>query len=199
MYMLTQREGVDPMEQLEQMESESPQEGLEGDARVRRLADALRAADPRYDANEIDWEGRKAVELLAEDGIQITLWPDHADFNFPYWDSLDAERITDDIEKAARIIAAETGWRLYDLSWRSGSIRHPTLVRSSACSTTGARSSRKSSSATTLPPRLANPSRSSSGFSAVREGDGLGRAAPSRTSASRQGRQCYLQAKAAAR
>jgi hypothetical protein len=51
---------------------------------------------------------------MAEDGIQITLRSDHASFNFPYWDSLDAGKITDDIGRAAQIVAAETGWRLYD-------------------------------------------------------------------------------------
>lgn len=114
MYMLTPQDGVDPMDYLEQLESEPAAQDPESEARVRAIADALRAADPRYDLNEIDWEGRKALELMAEDGIQITLWPDHADFNFPYWDSLDAKRITDDIDKAAQIISAQTGWRLYD-------------------------------------------------------------------------------------
>jgi hypothetical protein len=114
MYMLTPDDGVDPMDQLERMESGPPRDSEEGAARMRRVASALRAAEPRFEASEIEWEGRKAVELTAEDGVQITLWPDHADFNFPYWDSLDARRITDDVEKAAGIIAADTGWRLYD-------------------------------------------------------------------------------------
>jgi hypothetical protein len=113
MYMLTPKDGVDPMDRLEELESATSGSDPEGDARVRRVADALKAA-ARYDENEIEFEGRRAIELMADDGIQITLWADHADFNFPYWDSLDAQRITDDIDDAARIIGADTGWRLYD-------------------------------------------------------------------------------------
>lgn len=114
MYMLMPQLGVDPMDHLEQLETAPPAQHPDGDARVRRLADALRASDARYDENPISYGGRDAIELVAEDGIQITLWADHADFNFPYWDSLDAKRITNDIETAANIISAETGWRLYD-------------------------------------------------------------------------------------
>jgi hypothetical protein len=115
LYMLTPEPGVDPMDTLERMEEAEPgQRDADGEQRARRLADALRAADERYEQSEFEFEGTTGIELSAEDGIQITIWADHASFNFPYWDSLDAGRLLADIDKASKTIAAETGWELYD-------------------------------------------------------------------------------------
>jgi hypothetical protein len=116
LYMLTPEPGVEPMDQLERMEGEGPHApDPEGEARARRLADALQAADARYEhEHEFEFEGTRGIELSAEDGLQITLMPDHASFNVPYWESLDPARITDDIERAAKLIAGETDWKLYD-------------------------------------------------------------------------------------
>ena len=60
MYMLVPQVGVDPMDHLEQLEIARPAPHPDGHARVRRLADALRAADARYDENRISDEGRDA-------------------------------------------------------------------------------------------------------------------------------------------
>jgi acyl carrier protein len=115
LYMLAPEPGVDPMDQLERMEGEEPASSdPEGEARARRLADALVAADPRYELSELEFEGRPGIELTAEDGIQVTLWSDHASINFPSWDSLDAARLVADIERASKIITADTAWELYD-------------------------------------------------------------------------------------
>src|SRR5688500_18657748 len=49
LYMLAPEPGVDPMDQLERMEStEAPARDPDDEPRMRRLADALGAADPRY-------------------------------------------------------------------------------------------------------------------------------------------------------
>jgi broad specificity phosphatase PhoE len=115
LYMLTPEPGVDPMDQVERMEGTGPRApDPEGEARARRLAEALRAADARYEQSDVQAEGTTAIGLSAEDGMEITLWPDHASFNFPYWESLDAARLAADIEQAAKVIAGETGWELYD-------------------------------------------------------------------------------------
>ena len=91
LYMLTPEPGVDPGETLEQLaESPAPAEA-DAIARQRRLAAALRTADPRFE--------------------QL---PDHASISFPYWDSLDPAEISQDIARVAKIITAETGWQLYD-------------------------------------------------------------------------------------
>jgi hypothetical protein len=113
--MFTPEPGVEPMDLVERMEGKTAAPpDPEGEARAGRLADALTAVEPRYARSELELEGTRAIELVAQDSIQITLWPDHASFNFPYWDSLDAGQLIADIDQASRIIAAETGWQLYD-------------------------------------------------------------------------------------
>jgi hypothetical protein len=115
LYMLAPEPGADPMDQLERMESDEPrQRDPAGEARARRLAEAIRSADGRYEQSEFELEGTTGIELSAEDGIQLSLWPDHASFNVPYWDSLDARQLAADIDRVAKVIAAETGWELYD-------------------------------------------------------------------------------------
>lgn len=101
------------MDQLEGME-EHPASDAESEARMRRLAEALVASDSRYERNDSAFEGVPVIGLMAEGGIQIDLMSDHATFNFPYWDSLDVQRITTDISRAAGLIKAQTGWDLYD-------------------------------------------------------------------------------------
>jgi hypothetical protein len=115
LYMLTPEPGAEPMHQLERMESEEARSrDRDGEARVRRLAEALRTAEAGYEQSEFELDGRLGIELTAADGVQITLWPDHASVTFPYWDSLDAARLAAQIDRASRIIAADTGWKLYD-------------------------------------------------------------------------------------
>jgi hypothetical protein len=115
LYMLTPEPGVDPVDTLERLEeSGRGPHDPKGEQRARRLAGAIRAADPRYELSEFEFEGATGVELSAENGLQITIMADHASVTFPYWDSLDTGRFAADIDKAAEIIAAETGWQLYD-------------------------------------------------------------------------------------
>jgi hypothetical protein len=115
LYMLAPDAGGDPMGQITQMEGGAPRApDPGGEAQARRVAEALRAADQRYEQSEFEFEGATAVGLIADGGLEITLWPDHASFNVPYWESLDADRITRDIATAASVIAGITKWRLYD-------------------------------------------------------------------------------------
>ena len=139
LYMLTPPEDGDPMDHLEGLEVAPPRGDPDDDARTRRLADALQAADGRYDEHEFEFEGRGAIELTADGGIQITLSGDHASLNFPYSDSLDARRITDDVDTAVRISVPTRGGGCTTRSWSGGSIPSPTPARSTACSTTGAK------------------------------------------------------------
>lgn len=131
LYMLDPEGGAEPYEQLERFDEEErstpPNPIIE--ARKRRIVDALRQADPKYEESLLDYEviaeqeqisleeaqaRHRSIQLMAEGGLEINLYDQHADFNFPYWESLDAGALTADIERAAAIIAAETGWKLYD-------------------------------------------------------------------------------------
>lgn len=58
LYMLTPPEDGDPMDHLEGLEVAPPRGDADDDARTRRLADALQAADGRYDEHEFEFEGR---------------------------------------------------------------------------------------------------------------------------------------------
>jgi hypothetical protein len=112
LYMLAPVEGEDPMETLERLaedESPPPPEVL---ARNRRIADAVLAAHPGWTKTESDAGGW--IELDDGEALQVGLSEHEASFNFPYWDSLDTDRILRDIGSAADAIARETGWKLYD-------------------------------------------------------------------------------------
>jgi hypothetical protein len=113
LYMLTPEPGVHPGDLLERLDGAGPPdpEALE---RQRRIAAALRAADPRLEQNDYELEGTPGIQLIADDGIDISLSPAYASISFPYWESLDAARLIEDIDRAAKIITAETGWQLYD-------------------------------------------------------------------------------------
>jgi hypothetical protein len=136
LFMLAPEEGVKPQDQLERFDAEERESGSDPaiEERKRRIAEALKQADARYDESIFDYERiaemdgtsveearsrNRNIQLMAEGGLEINLYDHHADFNFPYWDSLDVETLMGDIERAATIIAAETGWKLYDPAARS--------------------------------------------------------------------------------
>lgn len=112
LYMLAPVEGEDPLETLERLaddESPPPPEVL---ARNRRIADAVLAAHPTWTRTES--ETGHWIEVDDGEALQVGLSEHEASFTFPYWDSLDTDRILDDIGSAAEVISGETGWRLYD-------------------------------------------------------------------------------------
>lgn len=129
--MLDPEPGVEPYEQLERLDADE-ESSLQDPAiltRNRRLVEALRESDPRYEESQLDYDvladqqgtsvddarlRNRSIQLMAEGGLEINLYDHHADISFPYWESLDAEALTRDIENAASIIASETGWKLYD-------------------------------------------------------------------------------------
>jgi hypothetical protein len=131
LYLLDPEPGVEPYEQLERLDAEelsaSPDPAIQG--RNRRLVEALRDADPRYEESQLNYDvlaeqqgisvdeakaRNRSIQLTAEDGLEINLYDHHADITFPYWESLDAEALTRDIASASSVIATETGWKLYD-------------------------------------------------------------------------------------
>lgn len=132
LYMLSPVAGEEPMatlERLEEQHDEAAAPDPDAAARNRRIADALLAARPEYEEFQIDLEAiaradgvtveqasasQRFIELTDGDGLQITLDDDQASISFPYWESLDAAVLVREIDRAARIIGAETGWQLYD-------------------------------------------------------------------------------------
>jgi len=129
--MLDLEPGIELYEQLERLNAEeqsaSPDPAIQG--RNRRLVEALRDADPRYEESQLDYDvladqqgisrdeakaRNRSIQLTAEDGLEINLYDHHADITFPYWESLDADAITRDIASSSAIIARETGWKVYD-------------------------------------------------------------------------------------
>jgi hypothetical protein len=114
LYMLTPEPGVDPGETLEQLAESPAPPNADASARQIRLATALRTADPRFEQFDYEQDGVPGIELSAEPGFQVSLMPDHASISFPYWDSLDPAELSRDIARVAKLIAAETGWQLYD-------------------------------------------------------------------------------------
>lgn len=113
LYMLAAVPGEEPMdtvERLEEQEDAAPPAPAAA-ARIRRMADALKANASYIEGDEAE---PGCVELSDEDGLHITLSGEHAAFNFPYWDSLDAKRLSEEIARAAKVIGGETGWDLYD-------------------------------------------------------------------------------------
>ena len=97
------------METLERLAADETSDAA-AVARNRRLAQALCALNPRFDESEFDG----GIELSDESGVQISLFGDQAAITFPYWDSLDPAELTTQIGDASKLIATETGWRLYD-------------------------------------------------------------------------------------
>jgi len=113
LYMLKPQPGEDPMETLERLEEQEEQASPDPAAaeRNRRIADALLALNPAYEESVIE---HRDIELTAEGGLQLTLSDDQASMNIPYWDSLDPSHLAREIDAAAKAIAAETDWQLYD-------------------------------------------------------------------------------------
>jgi len=46
--------------------------------------------------------------------MEIELFDHHASITFPYWESLDADRMAIAIDEAAKVISQQTGWKLYN-------------------------------------------------------------------------------------
>lgn len=115
LYLFEPVAGEEPTETLERLEEReagtSP--GPAVAARNRRIADDLLAANSDYTEAPIAGAGDE-LELVDENGLQITLSDQQAWINFPYWESLDAERLAAEIATASRVIGEATGWRLYD-------------------------------------------------------------------------------------
>jgi hypothetical protein len=113
LYMLKPQPGEDPMDTLERLEEQGEPASADPAAaeRNRRIADALLALNPAYGESAIEL---RDIELTAEGGLQLTLSDDQASMNIPYWDSLDPAHLAREIDAAAKAIAAETDWQLYD-------------------------------------------------------------------------------------
>ena len=112
LYMLAPVDGEDPMETLEARDGRAAPLTPEAEARNRRLADALTAANPAY--HPMEPPSDEYIAVTDQKGIEVSLYEDEAAINFPYWDSLDLDYVTAQIGTASAIVAAETGWRLYD-------------------------------------------------------------------------------------
>ena len=101
LYLLDPEPGVEPYEQLERFydeeQSTPPDPAIQ--ARNRRLADALREADPSYEESHPDYavlaeqDGtsvdeakarHRSIQLMAEAGLEINLYDKHADISYPY-------------------------------------------------------------------------------------------------------------------
>jgi hypothetical protein len=107
--MLEPVPGEDPMDTLERLAEDETSDPA-AVTRNRRIAEALRELNPGLD--EAEFEG--GIELTDQSGVQISLYADQAAITFPYWDSLDPAELTSQIGDASKLIATETGWRLYD-------------------------------------------------------------------------------------
>ena len=101
---------MDTLERLEEQEEPASPDPAAAE-RNRRIADSLLALNPAYEESAID---HRDIELTAEGGLQLTLSDEQASMNIPYWESLDPAHLAREIEAAAKAIAAETGWQLYD-------------------------------------------------------------------------------------
>ena len=112
MYLLEPTPGQDPMETLETRAGDQSPLTPQAAERNRRIADALRAANPAY--HPMESTSDEYIAITDQDGIEVTLAEHEVAINFPYWDSLDLEYVMREIERAAEIVTAETGWRLYD-------------------------------------------------------------------------------------
>jgi hypothetical protein len=131
LYMLRPEPGVDPMETLERLSEQDETVPIDPAVaeRNRRVADALLAGNPAFSEFEFDHEALaqndgtsldearqtyRWIELTDESGLQVTLYDQQAAITFPYWDSLDAGRLMEQIGATSKVIEEETGWRLYD-------------------------------------------------------------------------------------
>ena len=131
LYMFSPVPGEDPMDTLERLEER--EEAAAPDAAIaernRWIADALTGMNSNYTESEIKFDviaeqagisveearaKHRYIELMDDNGFQITLSDDQASINFPYWDSLDPKHLADEIAKASKLIGEATGWRLYD-------------------------------------------------------------------------------------
>ena len=113
LYMLGPVPGEEPMDTVERLEERPPRPPPIAPRRSATAASPTRCSR----CTRRTWsrhEEPHSTELRDAEGIDVTLSDDHAWINFPYWESLDAARLTQAIERAAQVIATETGWELYD-------------------------------------------------------------------------------------
>jgi hypothetical protein len=112
LYLLEPVPGQDPMETLEaRAGDESPLTPAAAE-RNQRIADALTAANPAY--HPMESTSDQYIAVTDQAGIEVTLFEDEVAITFPYWDSLDTDYLLREIERAAALVTAETGWKLYD-------------------------------------------------------------------------------------
>jgi hypothetical protein len=114
LYLLPERAGEDPLEVLERLEGEDLPASEDDGACVRALVAALRAALPGLKDNTGDVAGANEAHLLDPDGFEVSVYPTSASVSFPYWDSLDAAALVQDLERVAAVVEEHTGWRMYD-------------------------------------------------------------------------------------
>ena len=112
LYLLEPVAGQDPMETLEARAGDESPLTAGAAERNRRIADALKAANPAY--HPMDSPSEEYIAVTDQKGIEVSLFEDEAAITFPYWDSLDTGYLLQEIERAAAIVSAETGWKLYD-------------------------------------------------------------------------------------
>ncbi|WP_027006309.1 hypothetical protein [Conexibacter woesei] len=114
LFLFTPAEGERPDDtvfRLEDAEAERGAPAPAAQARNRRIAAALVTRNPAYEQS--GWTG--GIDLTDEAGLQVLLHHEHMAFNFPYWDSLDPERLATEIAAVcAEVATTEPTWRLYD-------------------------------------------------------------------------------------
>lgn len=111
LYLLAPVAGEDPMETADRLEEADAAADPGARELIARLVEAIGADGTAYERFPLD-DG--SVQLMEEGGLDVTVHGNRVFVTFPYWDSLDEERLTREIERVARVVGAETGWRLYD-------------------------------------------------------------------------------------
>jgi hypothetical protein len=115
LFMFAPQEGEDPDDTLGRL-SELEEEGApepEIIARNRRLMAALMALNPAFEKWESD-DGSQFQLVDEQVSLEVELFHHQAAISFPYAEDVDAATVTKHIDAAAKVIAADTGWRLYD-------------------------------------------------------------------------------------
>lgn len=85
------------------------------DGERHKLAAALRAVDPGFDTDEErDASGALRCVSLYGPELEINLYPDHAVVTWPYWDSLDADVLTERLGLVLRTLRDRAGYVAWD-------------------------------------------------------------------------------------
>lgn len=111
LYLLAPVEGEDPMDTVERLEEADDRTAPGASDTIARLVEAIATDGTAYDRFPLD-DG--SVQLMEEEGLDVTVHGNRVFITFPYWDSLDGERLTREIDRVARAVGAVTGWSLYD-------------------------------------------------------------------------------------